>query len=641
MRQSLILGSVLPLAMAAGLAAQMPSAADEPAPPIDEKAIFAEIHHLVEVTEPVSEKRRDEARDLARKGIEAHDAGQYEKAIDLYDRALELDPLDGLFYFEKALTYTTVGDQPKALESCIRAIALAPGLEDAYVQKASILDDLGYPEAALRAYDDLLRRQPKSFPALLNKGITLYRLSRLDEAEKAFLLARDVLPGHPSPYAHLATLAGERGFNYDEVEMLEKFLEVGADDPRRPSVEKRLEELREHKVEIDPTSPFPQIALQEQLARAAWRTKTHRERFPDARGYVLTLAEEEEIYQEIVLPAWREEKEKNPDASHPYYDLVLAVDNAGFFTELVYYTQQNVMGEPARQWLSENPERVEKFLEWARTHGYLREADAPEEAADVAEEEGRVTAQSFLAQVFEITEGSDLVYKIDLGEVSEKDRMSYLKSEAKEFRAKLDLSGENRVTCARKLEEDLNALTAALRTTEELVRILRCHRLDGEGEWERFTQRATRLAVEVRDLSPAIAVRVRRRGDEIAVDGLPPWSAYALTKAAWRNEAQLRVRYSDLEEYRPSVIEEVFALASAIQMYSVLRDSEEGEEPWPEEESFEVLLNVAGRQALEGYALFEILHRRYGLSLESLTPNAAAQVETYLRTFVLSLRSAP
>jgi len=53
------------------------------------------------------------------------------------------------------------------------------------------------------------------------------------------------------------------------------------------------------------------VALPESLSRALWRTKKHRERFPEAKRYAPSFEEEQDVLQ-VALTTWEKEKAKKP-----------------------------------------------------------------------------------------------------------------------------------------------------------------------------------------------------------------------------------------------------------------------------------------------------------------------------------------
>ena len=146
--------------------------------------------------------------------------------------------------------------------------------------------------------------KPISYLGNLNKGITYLKQDNFEDAETFFLNARDTNPGHPSGHYWLAEVCRMQRFDYDEVEHLEAFMRVGKKDHRRQLVEQRLQELNASNIELNPDSEFVTLELIESMARVMWKSETHREQNPDARGYRLTYAEQVAIVPDLLLPAW-------------------------------------------------------------------------------------------------------------------------------------------------------------------------------------------------------------------------------------------------------------------------------------------------------------------------------------------------
>ena len=230
----------------------------EQAPSLDEIKleieIAEEIESLKESLGPLDEEAQKGALRLTREGVMAHDARDYEKAIDLYREALGRDPLNELIHYELGMTLSALGEQMEALKSTLRALAINPQLMPAHMQRAAILDDLGYFNRALAVYDTLLQVMPDDLMVHLNRGITLARIGRLEESEAAFRKTLALDPDHPSAYLHLARFAHGRQEPEEEETLLMGFLERSDGDPRRPAVEERLQELRASFAEAPETS---------------------------------------------------------------------------------------------------------------------------------------------------------------------------------------------------------------------------------------------------------------------------------------------------------------------------------------------------------------------------------------------------
>ena len=587
--------------------------------PIAEDEIIREVEALIDRTPAPSDRDRAEVRKLIQRGTQAHDAKRYDEALENYRKALAIDPVEASAYYEMAYTLSETGDQPGALDKVVRSLTIDPKSEAAYVLKGNVLDNLGLPDEAKKTYLALLAVKPSSYLGHLNLGICDIRLGDRKGGQDEMQKARDISPDKPSPYFHLAKLAKLNGCDYDEHDSLTKFLEVGKDDPRADSVRTRLKEMEHYDVKVDPSDAFSSIALTEQLARVNWRTTKHRKLHPDACGYKLTYEEEKEILSGIVLPEWRKIKAANTTASVPRYDLLLIIDDAGFIDEYIYDTMGSALGESAATWLSEHAERKQAFEDWARKEGLLAEKPAPTGGRDLPFE------------VIATIDASKVQYVIDQGEAPDTDR--FLTAERKRFRDAMKLHGDDTVDCAK--AEDAAAAAIAAVGARALVPMFRC-RLPGDEVFEKAAKRVSVLGLVVRDLAPKVegATFTEKDGVQIKLVN-PSWAGYALAKAAWRNEPGLRKKYGGGESDAPSIEEELFAFRAAGQAYANGRDQPDDKgQVFEPAESLEWINKIERGGQLRGYVLYEVLHRRYGISLKSLAAGDAKAVEGYLMAWV-------
>ena len=94
-------------------------------------------------------------------------------------------------YLERAFYYEEQGEYQKALEECESAIRTNPGLADAYKLQGVLLEEIGNKEAAVQAYREAVRLDPKmDEPADklrdLREELKTARLSVLDVSPKGF-----------------------------------------------------------------------------------------------------------------------------------------------------------------------------------------------------------------------------------------------------------------------------------------------------------------------------------------------------------------------------------------------------------------------------------------------------------------------
>ena len=95
---------------------------------------------------------RATAESMVKQGIALHDKGDYEGAIALYDKAIDLDKEYFLPWYEKTFSLYEWGKKKECIslsKEAIKKFPNDPGLKHIYVQYGSSLDDLGKPKDAI------------------------------------------------------------------------------------------------------------------------------------------------------------------------------------------------------------------------------------------------------------------------------------------------------------------------------------------------------------------------------------------------------------------------------------------------------------------------------------------------------------
>ena len=129
----------------------------------------------------------DSARVRLADGLLNQTAGQYEKALENYRRALDLEPRNVDAFLGIAGVYNKLDMPDKAMEAYNRAINLDPGYYWPYEVQGVFFYYRGrYPEAA-EQFQKVIERAPGMFKPYSNLGATLMDLGKYDEAEKALV----------------------------------------------------------------------------------------------------------------------------------------------------------------------------------------------------------------------------------------------------------------------------------------------------------------------------------------------------------------------------------------------------------------------------------------------------------------------
>ena len=113
-------------------------------------------------------------------------AGEYKKALDYFNRAINIEPKNAEGWTRKAAAEIYLRDYSNALESSDEAIRLDRKSADAWFNRGLVLDKRRNFDEALVNYDKVIRFNPRHVKALNNKGTVLGQLERWDEAKQCF-----------------------------------------------------------------------------------------------------------------------------------------------------------------------------------------------------------------------------------------------------------------------------------------------------------------------------------------------------------------------------------------------------------------------------------------------------------------------
>jgi len=158
-----------------------------------------------------------EAEDLLRRGVGYHDRGNYETAIDYFNRAMELAPDHPVIYYEIAFTRIAMGEADAALELAEKGIASAqarkyyeviPTLLDL---KGSALYNLDRNEEAIKVYLQAINEYGANTFLYYNLAINYYSLDRREEAVETLLKGLLLNPNHASSNYLLGKICMEDG----------------------------------------------------------------------------------------------------------------------------------------------------------------------------------------------------------------------------------------------------------------------------------------------------------------------------------------------------------------------------------------------------------------------------------------------
>jgi tetratricopeptide (TPR) repeat protein len=159
----------------------------------------------------VEEKKRrsTEARMINNGGVMAYHNGQYEKALELFKKAIDLDPAMTEAYNNLGLTYTEINEEEKATEAFKTAISLSPELAAAYNNLGYVFYRLGSYREAIEMYNEAIGRSNDSSSAYTNLGNAYYKLEKIEDAIDAWKKALALDPANEKARRNLKRFHAE------------------------------------------------------------------------------------------------------------------------------------------------------------------------------------------------------------------------------------------------------------------------------------------------------------------------------------------------------------------------------------------------------------------------------------------------
>jgi tetratricopeptide (TPR) repeat protein len=318
-----------------------------------------------------------EVDELMRTGVEHHDEGDYDKAIEYYEKALELAPDVPGIYYEMAFSYLYKGNPEEALRCSQKGIDLAaaqgaegmlPGLYDL---KGSALDDLGRHEEAVEVYLDALNRfNVNSTRLYYNLGLTYYRMGERDKARDS--LAQSLMndPFHPSSNFLLGKICYEQGRKSQSLYALCYFLLLEPYTERAGEAYSTIEQLmsgNEDGIAVSDAGNFTSFDIMISILLTDPENET-----PEAskdEQFIKKLRVFFFAGQAPLVQSLRQIESQHPADNlwwEFYIPFFFRLAESEHFETFCRYIGMNVSPE-SMAWLNENEEKIDVMFEWLNT----------------------------------------------------------------------------------------------------------------------------------------------------------------------------------------------------------------------------------------------------------------------------------
>ena len=120
------------------------------------------------------------------RGDNLYDAGDFNKAIECYTKAIELDFELILAYFSRASAYSNLARYEEAVVDYTKAIELSPDFASLYGNRGAAYNELGRYEDALADLNKAIELDQGYAGAYNNRGYAYYMLGNVKMARDDF-----------------------------------------------------------------------------------------------------------------------------------------------------------------------------------------------------------------------------------------------------------------------------------------------------------------------------------------------------------------------------------------------------------------------------------------------------------------------
>jgi len=144
-------------------------------------------------------------------GVQFYNQGQFSKAIQAYQKVIELDPTYIEAYNNMGIICQEIGDFDRAFEAFQKSIEINPQYEKGYNNLGILLYLKGRNEEALEAFQKAVAINPNNIESHINLGVLFKKQGQLDKAIASYQKALDINPLHREIYYNIALLYEQSG----------------------------------------------------------------------------------------------------------------------------------------------------------------------------------------------------------------------------------------------------------------------------------------------------------------------------------------------------------------------------------------------------------------------------------------------
>jgi protein O-GlcNAc transferase len=163
------------------------------------------------------------------RGIALQALGRFDEAIARYDRAIALGPGDPSIHLNRGVALYELKRPAEALAAYDKAIALKPDYAKAFNNRGNALNDLKRYAEALASYDRAIALRPDDAGTFSNRGASLIGLERFEAALASYDKAIALNPDYTEAFSNRGTALRKLGRQADALASYDTAIELQPD----------------------------------------------------------------------------------------------------------------------------------------------------------------------------------------------------------------------------------------------------------------------------------------------------------------------------------------------------------------------------------------------------------------------------
>lgn len=311
-------------------------------------------------------------------GVQQFERGELAEARKTFEYILEQEPDHAIALYELAYTYVRLGDPERGLAILDEALA---GDIDAtaefYALSASVLDNLGRPQDALKRFEQGITEFPDNHNLHLNLGVTQMRLGDSTAARATFERTVTLQPQHPSAHFFLGQIYAMEGRGAAAILALGTSVSLDNQRQRMAAATGMIKSIMDSQIQIlDDGVPMAVIPVDSALPATTLDQISNRLPMHVAAGVSMQRKSEGDMSYEPYAIAYGllatafVQSDIDPDsdfASGHYFEFYEPIAENGHSNTFGHLILASLNPNAASAWVQGNRERVEDFTVWVQS----------------------------------------------------------------------------------------------------------------------------------------------------------------------------------------------------------------------------------------------------------------------------------